>query len=285
MNVDVRRSPLLIFNQYDYTHGTLGELLDLVIESGAKLFVSAVGVPPPWAVEKLHKADILIMNMIGHPKHVHKACAAGVDIICAQGGEAGGHTGDIPTMVLIPACADICSKYTSPLTGKPVALVAAGGVNDGRSVAAALMLGASGVWVGTRFIPSVESKAPDNWKQQVIEAGYDSWIKLTIWSGRPLRALRNPYLDDWETNRQAEIKDLTSRGIVPLVHELDKLHESGKLTDEIEDAAALRPIGIVAGSVNKSGQTAAEIVKEMVDEAQVALRQGRGFLTGQSSKL
>lgn len=256
-----------------------------MIESGAKLFVSAVGVPPAWAIQKLHDAHILVMNMVGHPKHVRKACAAGVDMICAQGGEAGGHTGDISTMVLIPACADICSKYTSPLTGKPVTLVAAGGINDGRSVAAALMLGASGVWVGTRFIPSVESKAPENWKQQVIEAGYDSWIKLTIWSGRPLRALRNPYLDDWEANRQAEIKDLTSRGVVPLVHELDRLHEAGKLTDEIEDAAALRPVGVVAGSVNKAGQTAAEIVKEIVDEANVALRQAGGIVGGQSSKL
>jgi NAD(P)H-dependent flavin oxidoreductase YrpB (nitropropane dioxygenase family) len=105
-------------------------------------------------------------NMVGHPKHVQKACAAGADMICAQGGEAGGHTGDIPTSILIPACADICKQYKSPLTGKPVVLVAAGGVNDGRSVASALMLGASGVWVGTRFIPSVESKAPEEAKRQ-----------------------------------------------------------------------------------------------------------------------
>lgn len=281
-----------------------------MIESGATLFVSAVGVPQPWVIEKLHKANILVMNMVGHPKHVHKACAAGVDIICAQGGEAGGHTGDIPTMVslihkkeilschtyeallifrfassqvLIPACADICMKYTSPLTKKPVTLVAAGGINDGRSVAAALMLGASGVWVGTRFIPSVESKAPENYKKQVIAAGYDDWVKLTVWSGRPLRSLRNPYLTNWEVNRQAEIKDLTSRGIVPLVHELDKLHESGKLTDEIEDAAALRPIGIVAGSVNKAGQTAAEIVKEMVEETKNSLDQAKWITQGPTS--
>ncbi|KAF2192552.1 2-nitropropane dioxygenase, partial [Zopfia rhizophila CBS 207.26] len=260
---------------YDYTKGNLGELLDIVIESGAKLFVSAVGVPPQWAIEKLHRAGVLYINMVGHPKHVHKACQAGADIICAQGGEAGGHTGDIPTSVLIPACADICKQYRSPLTKQPVALVAAGGINDGRSVAAALMLGASGVWVGTRFITAVESKAPESAKKQVIDAGYDSWIKSTIWSGRPLRALRNPYIEDWENNRQAEIKDLSSRGIVPLEYELDRLHKEGKLTDEIEDAAALRPIGIVAGSVNKAGQTAGEIIKEMVDETVLVLSQAR----------
>jgi len=78
---------------YDYTHGHLDELIDVIIESGATLFVSAVGVPPRHVVDRLHKANIPIMNMIGHPKHVKKALDAGVDIICAQGGEGGGHTG------------------------------------------------------------------------------------------------------------------------------------------------------------------------------------------------
>ncbi|KAF2034500.1 2-nitropropane dioxygenase [Setomelanomma holmii] len=222
--------------------------------------------------------------MIGHPKHVHYACRAGADIIIAQGGEAGGHTGDIATSVLIPACADACKQYKSPITGKPVALVAAGGINDGRSVAAALMLGASGVWIGTRFIVSVESKAPKSFKEEVIKANYDSWIKSTIWSGRPLRALNNPYIQDWETNRQAEIKELTSKGIVPLVHELDRLHEAGKLTDEIEEAAALRPIGLVGGSVNKAGQSAHEIVDEIVQETVQALKGASSFVNS-SAKL
>lgn len=79
-------------------------------------------------------------------------------------------------------------------------------------------------------------------KDRVIKAGYDDWVKLLIWSGRPLRALANPYLKDWEQNRQAEIKELTDKGIVPLEYELDRLHKEGKLTDEIEDAAALRQV-------------------------------------------
>lgn len=74
----------------------------------------------------------------------------------------------------------------------------------------------------------------------MVKASYDSWIKSTVWSGRPLRALNSPYIQDWEQNRQAEIKELTAKGIVPLPYELDRLHEAGKLTEEIEDAAALR---------------------------------------------
>ena len=185
------------------------------------------------------------MNMIGHPKHVHKACAVGADIICAQGGEAGGHTGDIAFSILIPACADICKKYTSPMTGKPVSLVAAGGVNDGRSLAAALMFGAEAVWIGTRFVTARESGASEYAKKGIINAGFDDVIKSVVWSGRPLRAMANPYIRDWEQNRQAEIKQLTDQGIVPLEHELDELQAEGKLTEEIEDQADLRYVGFV----------------------------------------
>lgn len=95
-----------------------------------------------WVVEKLHKHGIFVMNMVGAPKHAKKAIDVGVDIICAQGGEGGGHTGDIGTSVLIPACVDICKGYTSKLTGDPVAVVAAGGIADSRGLAMSLALGA-----------------------------------------------------------------------------------------------------------------------------------------------
>merc|ERR1719399_2571327 len=90
----------------DYTRGTLDQLVDIIIEEKAALFICAVGVPPQWVVDKFHGAGIPVMNMIGAVKHVEKALGAGVDIICAQGGEAGGHTGDIATSVLIPKVVD-----------------------------------------------------------------------------------------------------------------------------------------------------------------------------------
>lgn len=266
----------------DYTRGKLDELLDVIIEGGAKLFVSAVGVPPRWAVEKLHRHGVLYMNIVGHPKHVVKACEVGADLICAQGGEAGGHTGDIPFSILLPACAEICKRYRSPLLGEEVILVGAGGVYGGRSLAAALMLGASGVWIGTRFAAAKESNAAKQAKADIINGDFDSAIKSIIWSGRPLRASRNPYVDNWEFNRQAEIKDLTSRGLIPIPWELDKLHEEGKLTEEIEDQSALRPMGIVAGLVNTPDQPAADIVREIVEEAYAALSQSSSYLRATS---
>ncbi|KAG8984158.1 hypothetical protein FRB90_005511, partial [Tulasnella sp. 427] len=115
---------------YDYTKGQLPELIDVIIEEKASLFVCAIGVPPKEAVDKLHSAGIPVMNMVGHPKHVGKALEAGVDLICAQGSEGGGHTGDIPTSLLIPACVDAVKGKKSSLTGGPIHVIAAGGIFD-----------------------------------------------------------------------------------------------------------------------------------------------------------
>ena len=135
--------------------------------------------------------------MVGHPKHVAKALAQGVDVICAQGGEGGGHTGDTPFSVLIPAVVDLCRDARSPLTGAPVIVVAAGGIADGRGLAAALAYGAAGVWVGTRFVASVEAGAPKAHKEAVLSAGYEDAVTTLIYTGRPLRVRRTPYVDDW----------------------------------------------------------------------------------------
>ncbi|KAJ9664519.1 hypothetical protein H2198_000170 [Neophaeococcomyces mojaviensis] len=251
----------------DYTKGQLMELIDIVIESGAKLFVSAVGLPPRDVVDKLHAGGVLYMNMVGHPKHAIRACENGADIICAQGAEAGGHTGEIATSILVPACADICKGYKSKFTGQPVQLIAAGGMADGRSLAAAISLGASAIWVGTRFVACKESGAAQIAKDQIIKANFDSTIRSTFWSGRPLRALKTPLVADWEANRAEEMRSLQSKGIVVMEHELDRMHDGGTLTEELEEQATLRPMGIVAGLVNKPNQPAKEIVEEMVQGA------------------
>ena len=127
--------------------------------------------------------------MVGHPKHVAKALAQGVDVICAQGGEGGGHTGETPFSVLIPAVVDLCKDAKSPLTGEPVIVVAAGGIGDGRGLAAALSYGAAGVWVGTRFVASEEAGAPKIHKELVLSAGYDDISRTLIYSGRPMLTL------------------------------------------------------------------------------------------------
>lgn len=264
---------------YDYTKGKLDELVDIIIGSNARLFVSAVGVPPKHVVEKLHKAGILYMNMIGHPKHVKKCIDIGVDMICAQGGEGGGHTGDVPTTVLIPAVAELVKGHKSPMTGEPVQVIAAGGLFNGQSLAAALMLGASAVWIGTRFVLSEEAGAPKAHQEAVRTAGFDDNIRTIIFTGRPLRVRKNPYIENWEENRQAEIKDLTSRGILPVEHDLEKMGDD--VDDDTMDNARPFLMGKVAAVVNKK-ESAREIIDNMTSEAVEWLAKGQSAVVGKS---
>ncbi|KAJ5896272.1 uncharacterized protein N7473_005671 [Penicillium subrubescens] len=261
---------------YDYTKGKLNELVDIIIESGAKLFVSAVGVPPKAVVEKLHGAGILCMNMIGHPKHVQKALDVGIDIICAQGGEGGGHTGDVPTTILIPTVAKLVQGRKSPLTGQPVQVIAAGGLFNGNSVAAALMLGASAVWIGTRFILSEEAGAPVAHQEAVRTAGFEDNIRTIIFTGRPLRVRKNAYILNWEENRADEIKQLTAKGIIPVEHDFENLPDD--VDDDTLDNARPFLMGKVAAVVNEK-KSAKAIVDELVTDAAALLKKGNQMVS------
>ncbi|KAJ5225390.1 hypothetical protein N7468_006615 [Penicillium chermesinum] len=256
---------------HDYTHGHLDELIEVTIKHGTKLFVSAVGVPPEKTIKRLHEAGILIMNMVGAPRHAEKALERGVDIVCAQGGEGGGHTGDIPFSVLIPAVVDVARKYKSPLTGQPAQVVAAGGVNDGRSLAASLVMGASGVWVGTRFLASTESGASKLHKDAVVSAKYGDTQRTLVVSGRPLRVLPNEYIREWE-NRPEEIKKLTSKGVVPMMHDLEN--------EKDVDMPFL--MGDVSASV-KEIKPAGDILRDMVKGAVEVLRTSNSYINAAPS--
>ncbi|KAJ1331665.1 nitronate monooxygenase [Microdochium nivale] len=273
---------------YDYTKGKLDQLIDVVIESGAKLFVSAVGVPPKAVVDRLHKHGIFYMNMVGHPKHVQKAIDVGADLICAQGGEGGGHTGDVPTTILIPACVQIAKGQMSPLTGKQIPIIAAGGIADGNLLAASLMMGADAVWVGTRFILVEEAGAPEGHKEAVRTASFDDTIRTLIFTGRPLRVRKNPYIVNWDENRQKELKELTAKGTLPYEADLEKIMsgdvsgtgvelKEGEDADDVMDSFRPYLMGKVAALVNDN-KTAKSVVDEFVNDAHAALTKGSKFI-------
>jgi NAD(P)H-dependent flavin oxidoreductase YrpB (nitropropane dioxygenase family) len=266
---------------FDYTKGTLPELIDIICKSGCKLFVSAVGVPPRWAVDKLHQHKIPVMNMIGAPKHVGKAIEAGVDIICAQGGEGGGHTGDVPTSMLIPVVVDLVKGHKSPLTGEQISVIAAGGIFDGRGLAMALCLGADAVWVGTRFVCSVEAGAPQRHKDAIVQADFTDTIRTLIFTGRPLRVIKNEYIMDWETNRSKEILALTGKGVLPYQHDIDEAMKNNEpITKErMKQAMEWRPLlsGQVCGAIHDI-KPAAEIINEMVQGAIDTLKKSNNRL-------
>lgn len=265
---------------HDYTHGDLAELIDITIASGAKLFVSAVGVPPKFAVDKLHAAGIPIMNMIGSPKHVQKALDVGVDIICAQGGEGGGHTGEVATSILIPLVVDMVRGKKSPLTGKQVPVLAAGGIFDGRSLAMALALGADGVWVGTRFVASVEGGANQGHKDAVVKASVHDTHRCEAFSGRPLRIIKTPYSNEWTGSRVLEMQELLNKGVLPnnadnaafrkLETDDEKKAFLSKVGGELPSPSKIHLCGQVAGVIEEV-LPAQQIVEDMVRGAVEAL--------------
>jgi len=242
---------------HDYTHGALPQMADLMIEEGVKLFVCAVGVPPKWLVDKFHAAGIVCMNMVGSPHHVPKCLEVGMDIICAQGTEAGGHTGDVATLPLIPQCVDICRGHTNHF-GVEVPVVAAGGIYEGRGLGASLCLGAAGVWVGTRFIACEEANAGPVHKKRIMEATSNDTTRSEAFTGRPCRIMRTPYVKSWE-KRGAELQEHLSQGVIPWQKEL----KEGK-ANLSEFFPAL--MGQCAGGI-KDVKTADAIVQDMMAEA------------------
>ena len=255
---------------HDYTKGQLHELIDVIIEEGTKLFVSAVGVPPKEVVERLHEGGVVVMNMVGHPKHAVKAFEAGVDIVCAQGGEGGGHTGEIGTLLLVGACVDVARRYRPRMLGgnREGMVVAAGGIWDGRGLAGALGMGAVGAWVGTRFVASEEAGCSRKHKEAVVEAGWEDTTRTLVISGRPLRVRRNEYIAKWE-REEGKVKELTERGVVPMEYDMDN--------DNDVDFPFL--MGVVAAEI-KDIKPARQIVEDMVREAVEMMRVCQGYLGG-----
>ena len=190
----------------DYTKGLLGELVDVMVEESVDLFVSAVGVPPRWAVKRLQENGTRVMNMVGSPRHVQRAIDAGCDIICAQGTEAGGHTGDITSLVLLPQVVDLCRPSGT-------LVVAAGGISDGRCIAAALAIGADGVWCGSRFLVTPEANVPLGYKQALLKASSGDTMRTPVFTGRPVRVLKSEYAKEYD--RTKELETLLKNGIIP----------------------------------------------------------------------
>lgn len=258
---------------YDYLKGNLDQLVEVIISKKVALFVCAVGLAPAHAVKRLHEGGVLYMNMCGAPKHAVAAAKNGADFICATGNEAGGHTGEIPTMVLIPAVYEAIKGIKSPYTGKQVQLVAGGGLYNGRTVAAALSLGASAVWIGTRFILCKESGASKFHKEELKKAGHGDIIRSTIFSGRPLHSKATPYLRRWEEERRAEMVELQRKGIIPVHHDLEKHPDD----DEVLDGQMPILMGKVAPMVRED-LPAKDIVEALVTEADAVLKEQQQFV-------
>ncbi len=164
--------------------GDLVAQVEHLIEGGASAFVAGLGVPGE-VVELCHRHGVLVVNMCGKVDHARRALDAGCDLVVAQGTEAGGHTGLVATMPLVPQIVDA--------VGDRIPVVAAGGIFDGRGLAAALALGADGVWIGTRFIATHEARAVAGYKNALLAAREDGTVISRAFSGKTMRVIRNDY--------------------------------------------------------------------------------------------
>jgi len=174
--------------------GVMTQLIDIFAEGGAKVFVSGKGFPRTSTIEKFHAKGMLVASIAGKLSHAVRAVDAGVDFVIAQGYEAGGHTGEVALSVLLPQVVDA--------VGHRVPVVAAGGIFDGRGVAAATLYGASGVWVGTRFMMTPEANIHDLYKERLLCASSDDTVVTKVYTGARMRALRNSYIDRFHANPQ-----------------------------------------------------------------------------------
>jgi enoyl-[acyl-carrier protein] reductase II len=162
-----------------------------VIDGGASIFVAGLGVPRE-AIDLLHSKNVLVGSMCGKVRHAVSAVASGVDFVVAQGTEGGGHTGTVATMALVPQVVDA--------VGDRVPVVAAGGLFDGRGLAASLALGADGVWIGTRFIATPEARAVKGYKETLLALPEDGTVISRAFTGKTCRVVRNEWTNHYESH-------------------------------------------------------------------------------------
>ncbi len=170
---------------------------------------------------------------------------------------------------------DLCKGHRSPLTGLPVAVIGAGGIFDGRGVAAALALGAQAVWIGTRFVAATESGAGPRHKQMICEHDSESTVRTLIFSGRPMRVFRNDYIADWERNRADERNVLLAQGERCYKHDLKRNEDKGTPLSFLDTYPVI--YGQACGGITKV-QTSKEIMDEMMATAVAVLQQSASLV-------
>lgn len=233
--------------------------VELLIEGGATTFVAGLGVPT-HVVDLCHKHGVLVVSMCGKVEHAKRAVDAGCDLVVAQGTEAGGHTGTVATMPLVPMVVDA--------VGHDVPVVAAGGIFDGRGLAAALALGADGVWIGTRFIATHEARALPGFREGILATKEDGTIISKAFSGKTMRVLKNDTTARYEADPSL---------LQPFPQQLMSSFQDGTFhlggdenTLGVDPTREGYPAGQAVGAIH-SIEYAGDVVASMMAEANVAL--------------
>lgn len=258
---------------FDITRGSMltveevGTVIDAILEEGVAVLAAGLGTPE-GVTPRMHAAGIKVVSLVGNVRNARRVAERGADIVVAQGHEAGGHTGRIGTMALVPQVVDAVH---------PLPVVAAGGIGDGRGLVASLALGAVGVWVGSAFIltpeafdirpisSSIDHERVSSWHQNMISATEEDTIVSRTYTGKTARTLKNKFVELWAESGMSYLP-MPLQGLL-LANLMAGLRQAGMLDYLVNFA------GQITGML-KETKPAEQIVDEMVAQANEILENG-----------
>jgi NAD(P)H-dependent flavin oxidoreductase YrpB (nitropropane dioxygenase family) len=242
--------------------GLVPRQVEITMEhDNVKMLVNALGPPPEYAVEAAHSRGIDVGALTGSVRHAERNLERGVDILIAQGTEAGGHCGEISTMILIPEVVDAVAGRAPVL--------AAGGIGDGRQMAAALALGAQGAWTGSIWLTCAESETADVVKENLLAATSRDTVRSRAMTGKPARQLRTAWTDAWD--------DPEGPGPLPMPLQGILFSNAGRRISRSHNRELSgSPVGQIVGRMN-SIRPAKDIIFDMVEECIQATERLQGF--------
>ncbi len=245
-------------------------MLDIALEHPISLMVNALGPPPTYMLERCRQAAIPIGALVGSAEHAIKQAHAGVDLVIAQGGEAGGHCGEISTLVLVPEVVEAMEAYGS------LPVLAAGGIATGRQMAACMAMGASGAWTGSVWLTTAEAETSKVLKEKLVAASSRDTVRSKTRTGKYCRQLRSAWTDAWEGPSAPSPLPMPLQSIVTTapMHKIIRLAEGGHPgARNLASYFAGQGIGLTKASVS-----ARTVVYDFMQEFLAASERLAGFL-------
>jgi NAD(P)H-dependent flavin oxidoreductase YrpB (nitropropane dioxygenase family) len=224
--------------------------VEVSLAHGASMLVNALGPPPPDVIQQAHDAGVLVGGLCGSRVHAERQVEMGVDVVVAQGTEAGGHCGEISTMVLIPEVVDA--------VGDRAAVLAAGGIGRGRQMAAAMALGAQGVWTGSIWLTVAEADTQPLVVEKLLEASSRDTVRSRAMTGKPARQLRSGWTEAWEREDTPDPLPMPLQGLL--------FNKAGRRITRAQNRELSGfPVGQIVGSMT-SVRPARDVIFDMVEE-------------------
>ncbi len=246
---------------------SMAPLLDVAFSHRVALLASALGTPPRWMVDRAHESGIAVAALAGRVDHAVAHRDGGVDLVIAQGTEGGGHTGEIATMVLIPQVVDAIA---------PTPVLAAGGIASGRQMAAALALGAEGVWCGSVWLTTNEAETTPEIKEKFLAASSADTVRSRSLTGKPARMLRSAWTAAWEEAGAPQPLPMPLQSLA-VVDAQRRIHRVAHQADSGARSLLTYFVGQVVGQLDVA-KPARMVVHEMIEEMIDAMERVDGMM-------